>query len=225
MGFRIASQTKSMPGPVLAASVTRTKPLALYRGELAGERGVFAVVQHSAAKQAYFYPEQAILEGVERKGGREGFVYKEGFDPRRSADTIAPMVKREVPRWRAFLAPARQVDLNRLAIQQPGIDMWRMLCFALDHAEDPFAFLDTAPPLFGLQSTQLVLHAGNHRALFALASEIAEVSMTWITIPSRAVNYRAGMERQMDYVARRFGNNRVQALGQDFVRQVESAEG
>lgn len=221
MGFSIALQTKSIPSAVLAAKVTSTKPLFFHRGEMDGQSGVFSVVRHSGGSQAYFYPDNVILDRVAPNGGREEYVYKEGFDPEKSANTIAPMVIREVERWRPRLASPRDVGLDGFLIQQPGINMWRMLCIALDHSSAPTDFLDNAPPLFSVWSARLILHSGNHRALFALASEVPTVRMTWITIPSRAVQYRATVEALTQHVQNRFGTKQIQALAHDFVRQVE----
>jgi hypothetical protein len=228
MGFNITLKTDS---PYTRARLTQSRPI-MFRFEVNnGKDGVLALVQHNTTRQAYFYPRAAIEDAVGKLGGRENYVYREGFDIGAISRTLASTIKDELPQWDPQLNGPMGFELHKLIVSQPGIDMWRILCFALDHsagyarsATVENFINEQTPPIFSAWSVQNgpVIYAGNHRALFALASGLPEINMSWVHVPSRAFRFVSAQKFNVDHVESAFGSRGLPALVKSFIGQVEA---
>ena len=137
-----------------------------------------------------------------------------------------------MPAWNPNLSLPQELKLNLLKISQPGVDIWRMLCLALDNGvtisdqSGPKTFIDQAPPslVVGSASQGTVLLAGNHRALFLLGSGIDTINAVSLTVPGRAFQYTESLGRSVEHVKGRFGSDGVLSLEKSFIEQLELLE-
>ncbi|MFC1568417.1 hypothetical protein ACFL37_01820 [Candidatus Margulisiibacteriota bacterium] len=222
MGFRVSLQSKKgVPRSVLRAKVTADRPLAFQNGLYQGNYGVYTVIHKGKQRRAYFYPGQVIEQKVAARGGRASYVYNEGFNSAKMLARLAPSIQSELPAWRPALSPAQSFLTDKFKISQPGVDMWRMLCLALDYSDGPD--LEPFPPLFAIRSPRLgtVLLAGNHRCLFAHAMDRPLIKMVQVNLSALAVNYTTALINCLGYVKDSFGSDNVLALATSFIRQVE----
>ncbi len=191
-----------------------------------------AQVRHSASREVYFYPRSVIEDKIQGLGGRENYVYREGFNIKKTVGDLTPVIQAELPKWQPGISGPMRFELNKLTVSQPGIDMWRMLCFALDHGSgiksigSPYKFLEEAPPVFSVWNVSVgpILFAGNHRALFAQVHGFTDINMSWINVPGRAVEFTAAMKRNIANVEDTFGSRKLLALARSFIAQVEASE-
>lgn len=220
MSFRISLDAYRSQTQLRQVCLTRERPLALEHGHYNGHDGVLALVQHRAESIAYFYPWPVIDEKTVQRGGQEGYVYFEGFDIERKVKNITAEIQTELPGWQPSLEEPVGFGLSDLQISQPGIDMWRLLNFAFDRKEQVFA-----PGLvLKTSATDPVLIAGNHRALYLFACGLPSLDAAAFYVPSRAINYMAGLRGSLEYVKGAYGSSNVMALAQSFIRQVEEQE-
>jgi len=211
------------------ARLTNSNPLQLLRFDRGGRDGVLAMVQQGTERQAYFYPRPAIEEHIAAQGGREKYVYSEGFDSVKVIDSLAPLIKAELPTWQPHLNGPMKIEREKLGIGQPGINKWRLLCFVLDHGPDPchpesaYKFISQVPPIFSVWTAAYgpALYAGNHRLVYEAMLGFSCLDMTWIHVPSRAVRFNAAIRFNLNNVEDTFGCQGYLALIRSFIRQVE----
>ena len=198
------------------------RPIAFEVGRYKGKDGVFVLAKNNGSKNAFFYPAELIEEKIAGKKGRENYVYHEGFNQEKIVKGLRSIIAPELPAWSPAVQSLGDFYLNRLLVSQPGVDLWRMLCFALDHSRFPGKFMEESPPLFSIHVSTLnhVLYAGNHRALFALANGIDKAKLNFVNIPGRAIDFIAQAKASVDYVRDTFGKQGVLALAESFIRQL-----
>ena len=233
MGFRVAK--RSVPAAVRQAQVTPDNPLFFHRGRYKKKDGVWALAQHRNSQAVYFYPRTAIDREIENRGGRDDYAYREGFNAAKILKGIRSVIRRELPRWRGRLGLPRMVSLNQIILNQPGLDIWRVLLFSWDHSEglenssSPEGFIngDETPAVFGVTSSYLegpVLIAGNCRALFGYSSGLESMPMVTVPIPLRADRYTRTLNGTAAYIERRFDSRGVLALARHFINEAEKME-
>jgi hypothetical protein len=219
---------KNIPPVLQKTKLTKSRPFAFFRGDYNREAGVYTITKHHSSRQAFFYPASIIESDISKKGGREGYVYREGFADEKILNYLKSEIAAEVPSWQPQLLGPESFLLEQILVIQPGVDLWRMLCFALDHApslEDnsaPENFINhhaaPRPLALHISSTGLVLYTGNHRALFALASGLTTIGLNRVYIPSRAVNFISAVRNNLDYVNTTFGSKGILALAESCIR-------
>jgi hypothetical protein len=236
MSYKISLKSKHIPKKLLSYKIGPKKPIAFHNGKYNNEAGVFILVhQGNNRKSAYFYPCDTIEAEIKGRGGRENYVYREGFDPQKTLETILPRVKDDLPKkWRApNLRRSIHKSLFDFQITQPGIDIWRMLCFAMDYCKGfdsnikPEFFLkgEKAHPIFAVHAASgLFLIAGNHRSLFALACGVEEIPAIVMNVPIRAHQYIGSLERNRDDVHEMYQTSSVLALARSFIVQAYDLE-
>jgi len=207
---------------LVSAKVNPNRPIAFEVGRYKGKDGVFVLAKNNGSKNAFFYPAEQIEEKIAGKNGRGKYVYQEGFNQEKIVKGLRSIIAPELPAWSPVVQSLGEFYLNRLLVSQPGVDLWRMLCFALDHSRFPEKFMEESPSLFSIHVPLLnhVLYAGNHRALFALASGIEKVKLNFVNIPGRAIDFIAQARTSVDYVRDTFGKQGVLALAESFIRQL-----
>jgi hypothetical protein len=227
------SAQKRLPKRIQQAWVSSSKPIFFRRARIKNQPGVVARVQHSTYQRAYFYPASVIEEKIVDRGGREGYVYREGFDPQWTLQHLAATIQNEIPAWNPRVREASLFPLNALLVSQPGVDMWRMLCFALDHgpglrntsSPEKFILSGETFPSFGVRASGLnfetVLYSGNHRCLFAYAHRLFEIPLVTVNVSGLAFNFGSNLRRMVEHVEEALGSRGISALAQSFIRQVE----
>ncbi|NQT30121.1 MAG: hypothetical protein HQ596_06090 [Candidatus Saganbacteria bacterium] len=232
MGFRV--QRRYVPAVVCQAQVTPANPLFFHRGSYRKKDGVFTLAQHRNSQAVYFYPRTTIEQEIEARGGRDEYAYHEGFNAHKILKGIGFVIRMELPRWRGRLGLPRMVSLNQIILNQPGLDIWRVLLFAWDHSEglenfrSPECFIndDGTPPVFGVTSSSLgtVLIAGNCRALFGFSSGLEGVPMVTVPAPLGAHRYTNVLSSTASYIEGRYDSRGVLALARHFVNEAEELE-
>lgn len=215
--FRISSRVAKQHLP--KRQLRTDQRILFHRAKIGREEGVIAQVRHMALTRSYFYPRAEIERRIEARGGRDGYVYKEGFSLSKTMQMVEGFVRHDVRGWSGALGNSQMVPFERFSITQPGIDMWRMLCFALDQVEE-------TPASFGVNHSLIgrALIAGNHRALYTYSNGASNLRMVWTQLPRDAVNYVASLKSDIEFVSQRFGSSRITALEESFIEQVEAQE-